>query len=791
MSGKKKVHLIGNAHLDPVWLWRWQEGYSEVRATFRSALDRMKEYPRFKFTSACSIYYKWIEEIDPEMFEEIKARVKEGRWCLVGGWIIQPDCNLPSGESFARHSLYGQGYFKEKFGTTARVGYNVDSFGHNGNIPKILKNSGMDSYVFMRPMPHEKELPSYVFNWESSDGSSVKTHRIAEYYCIDMDTEPNKPPRRDTFRFIENLKNDPDMMAFYGVGNHGGGPTKELLDWMAENLGDNFIYSTPNEYFDTIDAASLPVVTDDLQYHAKGCYSVFADIKSTNRAAENRLGSAEFYSTLSSALCGAEYPREELQRAWENLLFNQFHDIMGGCCIKEGMEDAVVFNKEALAIAARNTNRALQRISHNISTDSGKTRKGSESFGYPVVVFNPLPFSVKACVDVDIRKNFVAATGHDGKSLPLQKAKAHHLTWIKDTHLVETEVPPLGYTTLWLWTDGPAADFDVPFTHTDCYLSNGIAEIRFDKETGELTSYKVKGEELIFGSTTSLYDEAHCDTWAHDIPCFDRLTDTCKNGTVTIREVGPIRAIVRTTGEIGNSKIIRDYIMYKDSDRVEVQSTIDFYDRHKMLKFGFNTTAENPTAIGEIPFGFMERPVDGDEFPCGEWIALKGEEGGLGIATDSKYSFSSNGNHLEFVVLRGAIFADHGGDRSEFDRYMDMGRHEFRYTLFPYKSNGNAKRIAAELLNPAEIICESFHDGNLMPHFSGGEIDAENVIITAIKLREKGDGIVVRLYETENRDTDCKLTLFGKAYPLHFSHSEVKTLLIHSKGDITETNFLE
>ena len=160
MSQKKKIHLIGNAHLDPVWLWRWQEGYSEAKATFRSALDRMKEYPHFKFTSACSIYYKWIEETDPSMFEEIKARIKEGRWCLVGGWIIQPDCNLPSGESFARHSLYGQGYFKEKFGTTAKVGYNVDSFGHNGNIPKILRKSGMDSYVFMHPHPFRQGLSS-------------------------------------------------------------------------------------------------------------------------------------------------------------------------------------------------------------------------------------------------------------------------------------------------------------------------------------------------------------------------------------------------------------------------------------------------------------------------------------------------------------------------------------------------------------------------------------------------------------------------------------------------------
>ena len=180
----KKIHLIGNAHLDPVWLWRWQEGYSEVLATFRSALDRINEFDDFVFTSAAAIYYEWVEETDPKMFEEIKQRVSEGKWVIVGGWLIQPDCNMPSGESFARHSLYGQGYFKEKFGVTAKVGYNVDSFGHSATLPQILKKSGMDSYVFMRPNEWEKEyeFKKNTFVWVSPDGSKVKTYRIPEAY---------------------------------------------------------------------------------------------------------------------------------------------------------------------------------------------------------------------------------------------------------------------------------------------------------------------------------------------------------------------------------------------------------------------------------------------------------------------------------------------------------------------------------------------------------------------------------------------------------------------------------
>ncbi|MCQ2399897.1 MAG: alpha-mannosidase, partial [Clostridia bacterium] len=237
----KKTYLIGNAHIDPAWLWEWEEGYSEVWATFRSALDRMNEYPDYKFTSACAIYYKWIEDSDPDMFKEIVARVKEGRWCITGGWLLQPDCNIPSGESFARHALISQRYFKEKFGKTAITGYNVDSFGHNGNIPMLLRNSGMKNYVFMRPQEHEKDLPARLFNWQSKDKSTVTAYRIPLYYNIWEDF--------GHFYQVANLDDAPALMAFYGVGNHGGGATKYILDKINAELPDNFFYSTPDEYF--------------------------------------------------------------------------------------------------------------------------------------------------------------------------------------------------------------------------------------------------------------------------------------------------------------------------------------------------------------------------------------------------------------------------------------------------------------------------------------------------------------------------------------------------------------
>ncbi len=331
MIKDNKLHMIGNAHIDPVWLWQWQEGFHEVLATFRSALDRMKEYDDFAFVSSSAAFYEWVEKTDPQMFREIKQRVAEGRWQIVGGWWIQPDCNIPGGESFVRHGLYGQRYFKEKFGVTARVGYNVDSFGHNGMLPQILKKSGMDYYVFMRPTPQEKGLPGRLFWWESDDCSRVLTFRIPFEYCT-WGKELDKHVRRNANELKAPFN---ELMCFYGVGNHGGGPTRENIESIKRlNDDPNFpalVFSTPEKFFAEVLAKDLPiqVVHDDLQHHASGCYAAHSGVKQWNRKAENLLMAAEKFSAIAERVTGQPYPCD-FDLAWKNVLFNQFHDIMAG-----------------------------------------------------------------------------------------------------------------------------------------------------------------------------------------------------------------------------------------------------------------------------------------------------------------------------------------------------------------------------------------------------------------------------------------------------------------------------
>lgn len=792
----KKVHLIGNAHLDPVWLWQWQEGFAEVKATFRSALDRMKEFDDFKFTSACSAYYMWIEKSDKKMFDEIVQRAKEGRWNIAGGWFIQPDCNLPSGESFARHALVSQRYFKEKFGITANTGYNVDSFGHNGNLPQILKKGGMDNYVFMRPMPHEKELPSCLFDWESMDGSRVRTYRIPEFYNIDI-------TRTEVFDTVKKLADKHDMMAFYGVGNHGGGATVELLDKMHKTLSEEFVYSTVNEYFEAVKDEKVPVVRDDLQFHAKGCYSAVSGIKANNRLCENKLFETEEYSVLSGVLMGTEYPSDELKRAWKNVLFNHFHDIMGGCSIKEAYTDAGYLHGEAMAIADRNANFALQQISWNIDTMDGKELtpykqwppvvawRTKENIGTPIVIFNPLSYEVEAVVSVrDAAKIVTDAKGNKTAIQSVRDSKTNCGDKYKTAFTAK--LPALGYSVYRMYFEMPGETYETKLSADDTYMENEHIRAEFNAVTGEISAVydKKTGNRLMGESSAVLMDETDSDSWAHNISEFKKCAAVCKKGSARLIENGPVRAAVRCEQEFENTHIIRDYYLADGDDKLTVKTKIDFREKHRMLKFTFDVNGKNPKAYCEIPYGFIERPTDGTEQPSGAWIAMQTADGGIGIATTSKYSFDADKNVLSLTVLRGAIYADHYGQRDEFCEYMDQGEHEFTYTVFPFKSFADSERRAQQLNNVPTVITETFHRGKLGTSYSGLDVSKSNIIVTALKKHEDSEAFVLRCYEAENKKTSAVIKLFDTEFTADFGANEIKTFIVDGKK-VTETDFLE
>ena len=803
----KKLYMIGNSHIDPVWLWQWQEGFQTVKATFRSVLDRMKEYPDFIFTGSSAAYYEWVEKNDPQMFKEIKERVKEGRWVIAGGWWVQPDCNIPCGESFVRQGLYGQRYFYEKFNVTAHTGYNVDSFGHNGMLPQILKKCGMDNYVFMRPGRHEKGLPSNTFKWESADGSSVNAFRILFEYCTwPKDIAPHVRRCEDEIK-----NNDIGAMCFYGVGNHGGGPTKLNIESIHE-LNENseypaLIMASPDMYFSDLikSGIKLPVVLGELFHHSSGCYSANSEVKMLNRKSENRLIEAEKFSVISNILTGQIYPLKEYRKAWTNVLFNQFHDIMAGTSIEPAYDDTRESFGYALHTAAVGMNYALQAVSWNIDIPMEENMK-------PIVVFNPHSFSSKAEVEMEsssIKEGF-ALVDERGTEIPMQIVQSKAAALGRCRICFIADLPPMGYRTYRLIKKENARKFD-SISCTDNSFENDFFKVEFDSSTGYIKSFiKKDTEDSIFegDAAVPVVISDKSDTWSHGVRHFKDVSGYFKAVNVHCVEAGPVKAVIRVSSQYGKSSITQDFAIYKELDYIKVDTTVDWHEKQSMFKLRFPMNFNYFRGSYEIPYGFTEREPDGEEYPMQSWIDCEGSTPGksnivgLSILNDGKYSYDADNRVISITVLRSPVYANHMPfvlDENSSYAYMDQGVQKFTYVLYPHNGSfENAETIkhALEINQKPVSLFETYHEGKLQQAGSFMSISAPNVIVGTMKQAEDGSGdIILRMYETSKMDTDAVIEIpaLKRKINVKFSPCEIKTLRIPKDGssDVIETNMLE
>ncbi|MDN4524082.1 alpha-mannosidase [Fictibacillus fluitans] len=789
----KKLHMIGNAHLDPVWLWQWQEGFQETKATFRSALDRLNEYDDFIFTSSSAQFYEWIEENHPEMFKEIQERVKEGRWVLCGGWWIQPDCNIPGGESFVRQGLLGQRYFSEKFGVTAKVGYNVDSFGHHGMLPQILKKSGMDAYVFMRPGPDEKGLPGRLFVWESNDGSRVTAYRIPFEYCTFGNMSSHIELCKPELTYAKD-----EGMCFYGVGNHGGGPTKENIEEIRSlkqsDQETEIIFSDPNQYFEQIKGKEhlLPVVHDDLQHHASGCYSVHSEVKKKNRDAENRLLVAEKFSSIASVMTHQPYPAD-YNRAWKNILFNQFHDILAGTSIQSAYEDANEMYGEALSISSRGLNHALQAISWDIQIDEEEGMK-------PVVAFNPHAWEVTTAVEVEwgIFGNYgsiadVHVVDADGNEVPHQFIKPHAKVPGRKRIAFMAKLPALGYA-LYKIRPGSSETIPADVTGRPNTIESDRYHITFDKETGGLNIYDKEHELQVFEGPAALpaIIDDHSDTWGHGKLHFNQQGESAKLLHIKVMEKGPVVHVVRVTTRFNQSTITQDFTLHAQSPRIDVKVKVNWQEQHKTLKLLFPLNLNHRTNTYDIPFGTITREANGEEESMQQWLDVTGtsksvkKRYGVSLINDGKYSADILGNVVGLTVLRSPIYAHHDPYEVQTDEsytYIDQGMQTFTYSILPHTGGWESAgtiRAAHEVNQKCPTVVETYHQGRLPATHSFLSVDAPNVIVTALKKSEDGEGIVLRLYEAHQTETVASIHLpeSEREVEVSFKPCEIKTLYI-------------
>ncbi len=801
-----RFHMIGHGHIDPVWLWPWTEGISIVHSTFRSALDRMNEVPGLIFTCSSAQFYEWVAKNDPKMLAEIRKRVDEGRWNIVGGWWVEPDVNIPSGEALVRQGLYGQLTFQRLLGQRAKVAFNADSFGHAQTLPQIFKQQGMDKYVFMRPGPHEKTLPADLFWWEGPDGSRVLAYRIQQSYS------EHRSVRNRLMQIVKVAENQPMkvFMGFYGIGDHGGGPTKMNIQTMAEVQKEKdaptIFYSSPDKYFEEVLAdkkLKIPVVKDDLQHHAPGCYTAEWEIKKGNRLSEAALVTTEKISAIGSVAWGVDYPMRDLTAAWHKVLFLQFHDSAAGTSLVEHSQAAREGYNRVLDVAHENMYMAVQKLEWQIPAEDPESEY--------VILFNPHAWEVKQKVEYDLGQwsfKIESPRVEDEQGNPIyhQWTGGQTETDRRQTLIFDATIPPMGYRQIRLMNGTPRV-INNPVKAEGNVLENQYLRVRFS-ENGTLGILdKETGKEVFAGGTSgckAIVIDDPSDTWSHGVVTFSDEIGAFGNATIKVLENGPMRAKMRVKTSYGNSYLTIDWILYFDSRHLEAKVTLDWHEHLKMLKFSFPVNIESPVATYETPYGYIVRATKGEEDPGQRWIDLSGKRDGnacgLTIINDAKYGYNVIENDMRVSVTRSAVFAHHRPkvlDPTKEYVWMEQGIQTFRMMLVPHKETwreSNIVRMAEEFIAPTVTIYQGIHGGTMAKSGSFLSIDKDNVIVSSVKCSEEGEDIIIRCVESTGKATNATLDLrfVNRKWSGDFRACEIKTIRVNPKtGTIREVNLLE
>ncbi|HTS11157.1 MAG TPA: glycoside hydrolase family 38 C-terminal domain-containing protein [Candidatus Limnocylindrales bacterium] len=790
-----EVRLTGNAHIDAAWLWPWTETVDVVRRTFGTALQLMDEYPDYTYTQSAAAYSEWIVDKYPDEYKQILDRVKQGRWELVGGMWVEPDLNIPCGESLVRQLLVGQRYFKDKFGVTTRIGWNPDSFGYNWQLPQIYKRSGIDYFVTQKMAWNDTtQLPLKLFWWQSPDGSRVLTYFPHDYV---NEIDPVKISS-DVAKARELNPGLTEMMHLYGIGDHGGGPTRAMLDsgmhWtqpqmvappMKWGVAQGF-FSDVETKVDTADAPvwnyktlaagdtklpepppgkiSLPVWDDELyfEYH-RGVFTTQAEHKRNIREGEEQLLNAEKISSLAW-VDGASYPDGPLTEAWKKVLFNQFHDLAAGSGIGVIYKDAQR-DFDVVRWTTRDASiRGFHRIASEIDTKAAP--------GVPVMVWNPLAWERTDVVEASVQlpepaKNGIAVIDAKGNALPVQILSSNAATNTYDLLIEAKNVPSMGYEILHVVPEKREVASDLKASGLT--LENKFLRVTVDPHSGCVTSLFDKrtnfesiakggcGNELVaFKDTPKDYD-----AWNIDAD-FDKVFwNLDKADSVELVDRGPLRASIRVTRTWQKSKFVQDIRLYAGLDRVDVANDFDWHETHVLLKAAFPLAASSNEATFEIPYGSIERPTTRNnkveqakfEVPALRWADLGDANHGFSLINESKYGYDAKGNVLRISLLRSPTWPDPDADR---------GEHRFLYSLYPHAGDWKQAmtvRHGYDFNYELQSMQLEAHEGKRPAEHSFVSVDNPNVVLTAVKKAEDADGLIFRFYEWAGKSGDVRISV--------------------------------
>ncbi len=750
----KKMHLLCNAHLDPAWLWRWNEGLAESISTFRVAADFCEQYDCFVFNHNEALLYEWVEEHEPALFERIKALVQQGKWKIVGGWYLQPDCVLTSGESLLEQISLGREYFRKKFGVEPKTAINFDPFGHSRGLVQILAKTGFTGYIFMRPQRFRGN-----FIWEGFDGSRVLAHGIYGGY------NTLKGEALDKIKSQLNKDPNPIALCTWGVGNHGGGPSrKDLEDINAfiEGSEVEILHSDADTYMADVDVSQLPVRSESLIAAMVGCYTSMVRIKQANRRLESKLALTQKAIRYAELLQGVEFDENALTQAKKALAFCQFHDILPGSGIKPVEEDGLRTMGYAEEIADKLCTKAFIKLC------AGQPRAADGEI--PVMVFNPHPYPVEGDFKVEFmlqnqnwndgEHTYAQVWDCEGNPLPTQNEKPHctfNLDWIQRISFHATLAPACisrfnCTLTVKHESELPAKQYDPEMLTVE----NDRMKVWISRKTGLIARYEVDGKLLLENDgVLEVYNDNE-DPWGMNVNAFTDglgsfalLSDVQANAmtgypqeripNVRVIEDGDVRMKLQAFFGYGASNAIVEYAIPKQGAYLDVDIRTVFQEPNRMLKYALKPCFTG-TPWGETAFGCEALYDDEREAVYHRWCGIRGDDRQLYVLNRGTYGGSFTGSSMKLSLQRTPIYAAHPirertiAPHDRWTDHIDMGERRFSFRI-----TADADVAAqAQVFNEAPVLMSLFPDGTGESKGSFITVDDPQVLLSSVKKNSQG-----------------------------------------------------
>jgi len=721
---QRQIYMLGNSHIDVAWLWAIAETKNAMQRTFTSALNLQKSYPELIFNQSTAVSYQWMEQEYPELFARIQSAVAKGKWELIGGMWVEPDGNLPSGEALIRQILYGQEYFRAKFNQEVKIAWLPDTFGFHWQMPQILLKSGFEAFVTQKLLWNDRnKFPHQIFWWEGVDGS-----RIFTYFSNELG-QGLEPVAIAKYLATQEKKHHISETAWlYGVGDHGGGPTADMLDlgreWsdspmffqMQPSTLENFLLNLKEKL-----PTGLPVWQDELylEFH-RGTFTTKADQKRQNRQMEVLLGNAEKFSTIAYLTNQIPYPQAELETAWQGLLLNQFHDILTGTSIPEVFTDADRIWAEAREIC--------DRILEPVSASHQQT----------------------SCLQA---WNFL-----NWQRSQLIRLTDNSLCWLEN-------IPSFGFAALETIT---IRETNQPLSFTSendkFYLENIYLRVEIDAKTGVISQiFDKRSQKNILQSSSKLefFEDKgqYWDAWNIDPNYESKKLESATLASIEISENCSLLVAIRIAQKFRNSTFIQEIQLTAFEPFITINNSVNWQEEYALVKVAFPINWQASYATYEIPMGTIQRSTLGQtpeakakwEVPAQYWADISSEHHALGLAVlnDSKYGYDAKPDCLRLTLLRSPNWPSPNSDR---------GHHQFTYRLVPHRGDwreANIVRLAQELNNP--IVLKSSPIQETLQSFIN--ISAPNIVLSAFKRSQDQSGWIIRLYEAHGELTETDIEI--------------------------------